>query len=375
VSEFDVIVAGAGGVGSSALLRLAKYGVKAVALDPYQAGHNHGSSHGQTRIIREAYFEHPDYVPLVKTSYRMWEQLERESNEQLLLRCGLIEAGPPDGKVAPGVLQSAKQHDLQVDLLTQPQQQFPQFQFTPGDTVLLERQAGILLVEKCVRTQIAQAVKLGAEHHTGVRLLSWQPTPGGVRVQTTQGELTAARLVIAAGAWSSQLLRGVAPLTVVRKHVYWQTVTDPWRYDNATGAACPLFFFETAGGCFYGIPQVDNRGMKLASHGAGETVADPTFLNRNDNPAERQRVQQFAARHLKLPEFRPQSHAVCMYTMTPDEHFIVDYHPQHPAVVIAAGLSGHGFKFAPALGDLVARLALNKPVTQHKLFSATRFTP
>ncbi len=360
---YDAIVIGVGGVGSAALYHLAKRGASVLGLDRFEPGHDRGSSHGRTRIIRQAYFEHPDYVPLLLRAYDLWNELGERRGRTLLHEIGLLQIGPPDGPVVQGVLASALRHGLDVERLSAAQiaQRFPAFagaeDGAEDTTGVFEPRAGYLDVEQCVVAHADEARKLGALIETGDGVHGYRREPGQIVVDTSGGQLTAARLVITAGPWAGDFLADLKiPLVVRRKPTYWYRIDEP-RFQADQG--CPAFLFETADGVFYGLPAVDEFGLKAAEHSGGATVIDPLAVDRSLDIADRDRVERFLAKHLPGAEQRRGEHAVCMYTLTPDEHFIVDCHPDDPRIVFAAGLSGHGFKFSGVLGEALADLALD----------------
>ncbi len=358
MNTYDVIVLGTGGVGSAAAYHLARRGARVLGLDRFPGGHDQGSSHGQTRIIRQAYFEHPDYVPLLHRAYQLWRDLEIQHGSRLYHEVGLIEAGPPGGVVLRGVREAARRHELQVDELAPRElaDRFPGFVVPEGSEAVFERQAGYLLVEECVLAHLEAARRRGTELRSGESVVAYRTGGGGVVVRTESDSYAADRLVITAGPWAGALLADLnVPLRVLRKHLHWYACDDA-RYRADRG--CPTFFYETAEGYFYGFPQLDDQGVKLAEHSGGTVVADPLADDKAVEPLDRQRVEQFLAAHLPGVSNRPTAHAVCYYTSTLDEHFIVDVHPLHPRVVFAAGLSGHGFKFTGVLGEALADLAL-----------------
>ncbi len=358
MQTYDVIVLGTGGVGSAALYHLANRGVRVLGLDRFPPGHDRGSSHGQTRIIRQAYFEHPDYVPLLRRAYELWADLEQRRGERLFYDVGLLEIGPPDGVVIKGVLESARLHNLEVDRLTPDDvaSRFPGFQVPQGCEAVFERRAGYLLVEQCVLAHLDEAQKLGAELHTGETVLGWSADTHGVTATTATQTYSAARLVVTSGAWASQLLTDLGVrLLVLAKHLHWYD-NDDVRYRQVRG--CPTFFYELPEGYFYGFPHFDDWGVKIAEHSGGAVVNDPLHADRSVDAQDRSRVERFLATHLPGVSHRPTHHVVCFYTMSPDEHFIVDRHTQHNQVAFAAGLSGHGFKFTTVLGEVLADLVL-----------------
>ena len=360
---YDVIILGTGGVGSTAAYHLARRGAKVLGLDRFGGGHDRGSSHGETRVIRQAYFEHPDYVPLLMRAYELWRELETECGVDLLHQVGLLQVGPPEGAVVRGVLESARRHGLAVDSLTaeETERRFPGFRVPNGSVGVFEPAAGYLRVERCVLAHLAAAKQGGAEFRTGVSARSWSSDGSGVRVVTDQGEFTAGTLIITAGPWAPQVLPGLGfALEVRRKHVYWFPAGDR-RYHEAGG--CPTYLFELPSGVFYGFPQIDDLGLKAAEHSGGAVVADPLNDSRELDAADLERVESFLAAHLPGAGRPMQRRSVCYYTMSPDEHFLVDRHPQHGNVFFAAGLSGHGFKFTSVLGEALADLATQGSTT------------
>lgn len=354
---YDAIILGTGGVGSAAAYHLAKRGARVLGLDRFAGGHDRGSSHGETRVIRQAYFEHPNYVPLLLRAYELWRELEAETGLELLRQVGLLQVGPPDGAVVRGVLESAQRHGLAVDSLTaeEAERRFPGFRIPAGYRGVFEPAAGYLRVERCVLAHLAAAKICGAEFRAGLTAQSWQADGSGARVVTDQGEFAVARLIITAGAWAPQMLgEQGALLHVRRKHVYWFPAADT-RYHETTG--CPTYLFELPSGIYYGFPQIDELGLKTAEHSGGSVSTDPLSDPRELDAADLSRVESFLTDHLPGVG-RPMAHrSVCYYTMSPDEQFLIDRHPQHGNVFFAAGLSGHGFKFTSVLGEALAEMA------------------
>jgi sarcosine oxidase len=353
---YDAIVIGAGGVGSAALRELARRGQRVLGIDRFNPPHDRGSSHGQTRIIRQAYFEHPDYVPLARRSYELWSKLEHDAAQKLFAQVGLLEVGPADGIVVPGVLRAARLHDLSVEELTPAEvaRRWPQFRLAPGTEAVFEPTAGFLRVEACVAAHLAAAQRDGAELAVNTLVQSWSSDRDVILVKTDRGDFRAQRLVITAGPWASQLLGELGvPLTVRRKSLFWFAADETFHVPEL-----PTFLFELPYGVVYGFPAIDDRGLKVAEHSGGQTVADPLAVNRDVDPSDEATLREFLAAHLPGVSSTRTDHAVCMYTMSPDEHFIVDRHPADRRIVFAAGLSGHGFKFTSALGEVLADLAM-----------------
>ncbi|MEZ6062443.1 MAG: N-methyl-L-tryptophan oxidase [Planctomycetaceae bacterium] len=356
---YDVIVIGTGGIGSAVLYELARRGANVLGLDRFPPGHNRGSSHGQSRIIRRSYFEHPDYVPLLHEAYRLWDEFCERRFANLLHRTGLLYSGQPNGAVIQGVLNSAKQHRLTVEQLSPADAaaRFPGFRLPDDSAVLFEADAGYLLVEECVKAFIEEATRFGAEAKHGETVIEWFADPGRVTVRTNSQAYKAERLVITSGCWANDLLADLKiPLKVILKHLHWFEPDDD-RYFESNG--CPCFFVEALDGYFYGFPTDGVNGVKVAEHSGGVLIHDPLTIDRREDSADTQRVSEFLKRHLPGVSSRRRLHDVCFYTMSPDEHFIVDRHPQHDSVCFAAGMSGHAFKFASVLGRVLAELAMD----------------
>jgi sarcosine oxidase len=371
MQHYDVIVLGVGGVGSAVLDQLAQRGVRALGIDRFHPPHDQGSTHGHTRVIRQAYFEHPDYVPLLAESYRLWHSLEERSSKHLYHEVGLIEVGPSDGTVVPGVLRAAAEHNLTVQSLSPKEivARWPGFGVPDNMAGVFEPAAGYLLVEDCVTAHLSTAEAAGATLMTGTTVNAWTAAEHEVRVQTDRGEFVAGRLVITAGPWTAQVLADLnIPLTVRRKSLFWFATEKP-EYDVSSGF--PVFLFEIPNhssptesahsphSVFYGFPKLDDRGIKVAEHSGGRPVNDPLAVDRSIDSSEQQRVVDVLTDWLPGVTHQVTDHAVCLYTMSPDENFIVDRHPKHANVVFAAGLSGHSFKFAPVLGSVLADLSLD----------------
>jgi monomeric sarcosine oxidase len=356
---YDVIVLGVGGIGSAALYYLAQRGAKVLGIERFTPPHDRGSSHGETRIIRKAYFEHPDYVPLLHRAYELWRDLEAQTGKRLYQPVGLLEVGPPQGTLIPGVLQSAQTHNLELDLLSSEDfhARFTGFRLPEGYQAVFERDAGFLYVEECVRTFVEEAQRQGAQLGVEESIQAWRIENGIAIVDTDANRYMARRLVVCPGAWAVNLLSDLGvPLRVVRKHLYWfQNQDARLRAENGG----PAFFYETPWGCYYGFPQINELGVKAARHSGGEIVADPLTVDRSLDPADQSQVQMFLRAHLPGVSQLSTHHAVCMYTLTPDEHFLVDRHPDYPQVSFVAGLSGHGFKFAPVLGEILSQFTLD----------------
>lgn len=373
-----VFVAGIGGVGSAALFHLAKRGAEAVAFDRYLPGHDRGSSHGETRIIRMAYFEHPDYVPLLRRSYELWNELEHRSGKRLFHQVGLLQVGPENGAVVSGVLRSAKTHLLDVDLWSRHEvlKRFPSLRVRNDLCGVYERTGGYLEVESCVRTHVHEALALGARLHVGPKhaMLAWEATARGVRVTFADGSTDEADgLIVTPGPWAPKALGELGVrLELRRKHLYWFRAEHSG-FDKEGGF--PTFLFELPNGVFYGFPSIPGQGLKVAEHTGGTIVPDIDHDDRVDEPRSRENVVKFVGEQFIGVAAQPIRHEVCHYTMSPDEHFIVDRHPACERVVFAMGLSGHGFKFTAVLGETLAEMTLgSRPSCSIDFLNRNRFS-
>ncbi len=296
---------------------------------------------------------------MVERAFAAWYELERLTGETLFHQTGLLQVGPAHSTVLAGVRESARCHALEIDNLSAAQvtAEFPGLLIPDGCEAVLERGAGYLPVERCVELHGQEAIRAGAEVHPGETVRRWSADGSGFRVETDHASYSAMRLIIAAGAWANQLLAELQiPFEVRRKPLYWfATRSEAYRAEQG----CPGYLYDLPDGCFYGFPELDSSGVKVGQHSGGTVVDDPSNVNRDVDPVDFAQVANFVSRYLIDATARRTKHTVCMYTMTPDEHFIVDRHPQHSGVVFAAGLSGHGFKFTSVLGRALADLALD----------------
>lgn len=354
---YDCIVLGLGGVGSAALRAAAMRGWNTLGIEQFGVVHDRGSSHGQTRIIRNAYFEHPDYVPLAQRSWKAWDELQTESRQPLMEKTGLLQMGPPDGEVVRGVLASAKQHGLKVETLTAEEvvSRFPAFKTPTHQIGLFEESAGFLRVEACVASLLKLARSAGATILANTEVESFEVASNGViSLETSKGSYQTERLIVAAGPWTQQVLKELDfQFKVIRKQQQWFQID---RVDTKFENGFPCYLFETEDGIFYGFPEIDRLGMKVAEHTGGQSVADPSTLNRETNRNDQERCERFLDGHLNFTKRRLVHDSACMYTMSPDGHFVIDRHPRIDNFVFAGGLSGHGFKFLPVVAQQLVDL-------------------
>ena len=371
---YDVIVIGVGGMGSATVYELASRGLRVLGLERYDVPHDLGSSHGVNRIIRLAYFEHPSYVPLLRRSYERWLELEAASDEQLLYITGSLDVGPEDGMVFPGSLQSCIDHDLPHEALTSAEltQRFPALRVPEGWMGLHQPDGGFVLSERCIVNHVFAAQERGGEVRAREQVLEWRSSGDGVRVETSRGSYEAGALVITSGAWAgpqAPSLDGL--LTPERQVMGW---FQPRRPELFALGACPVVIGEFEEGLYYSFPVFGIPGFKIGKfHHLGEaTTADG--LDRDCRPEDEAVLRQAVARYFPEANGPTLSLKACMFTNTPDEHFIIDALPGSPNVFVAAGFSGHGFKFCSVVGEIMADLA-TRGETDHdiSLFRLNRF--
>jgi sarcosine oxidase len=374
---FDVIVVGIGAMGAATCNTLARRGQRVLGLERFDVLHGLGSSGGQTRLIRKAYFEHPDYVPLLHRAYAAWDELGERAGARLLHRTGCLYLGRPDGELIAGARRAAQQHGLRLEALEARDvaAQCGPFRVPQGFAAAFEPEAGYVLAERAVVALVEEALRCGATIAAREQVVQWACERGGVRVRTASGrEHRAGHLVLTAGPWSSALLGDVGiALRVTRQPLAWFWPTASVRLpcwaieDDAPG-----------GGLVYGFPMLpleqstSERGLKIGRHRIGASV-DPDVLERTPTAADVDDLRTALRRFLPAADGALLAAKVCLYTMSADRHFVVDRHPAHERVTIACGFSGHGFKFAAALGEALADLATDgRTALPIGLFAASR---
>ena len=343
--HYNAIVVGLGAMGSATLYHLARRGWRALGLEQFGPGHTKGSSHGDSRIIRETYFEHPLYVPLVQRAHELWRELEERSGTSLMTITGGMMIGPPDGSVVTGTLRSAREHNLPHAILTpvEVRERFPAFRLDDGLVAVFDPRAGFLDPEACNRAHVEMARVAGAQARFNEPVVDWIPDGSGVRVTTAAATYSADRLVLTGGAWNSQLLPDVMlPLTIERQAVFWlEPENDTSLYE---AARFPIYAYEyRAGSICYGFPRLP-RGVKASVMHDGAIVLNPDDVNRTVGDSEIDPVR--AALRPILPalaEAPVRESDVCLFTNTPDHDFVIDFHPFCPQVLISSACSGHGF--------------------------------
>ena len=355
----DVIVAGVGSMGAAACRELAARGLRVLGLEAGALPNPLASFAGRTRAIRLSYSEHPDYVPLLRGAYDRWETLGEECGQKLLHLTGALYMGPEKGELFSGALASAQTHRLAHTRFTAAalHSQWPQFLLPDNFVGLHEEQAGYVLSEVAVGAMIEAAQRHGANLHGNEPVLDWTATAQGVTARTPMGEYAAGHLVFTAGAWTSEVLQNL-PLTVTRQVLGWVQPPDLGQF---TADRFPVWAIDHDGpGFYYGFPHTPDGsggpGLKAALHcpGAPTTAA---AAQRDPLPADADEIRAVFTRHLPSGDGPLIEQRTCLYTNTPDGHFIVDHHPAHERVTLACGFSGHGFKFASVMGEVLADLA------------------
>lgn len=358
---YDAIVVGIGGMGSATLYELAKRGLNALGIEQFEIPHNLGSSHGLTRIIRLAYYEDLSYVPLLRRAYELWAEAESASGEQLFYRTGSIDMGPPDSDVFRGSLQSCIENDFEHEVLESKalRARFPGYRMPPGTLAVYQPQGGLLAPERCIAAYARLASGLGAEIHTGERVLGWDIGPDErVNLRTDAGEYVAEKLVICGGAWASKLAPQLAGIAAPeRQALIW---LQPKRPEWFQLDSFPVWNGQVEEGRYYGLPEFNpsgnTPGMKLGRYHHLDETCDPDEVDRAVNARDEAILRAFAERYFPDGAGATADMVVCMFTNTPDEHFLLDTLPGLPQVSLAAGFSGHGFKMASVIGEIMAEL-------------------
>ncbi|USZ66920.1 N-methyl-L-tryptophan oxidase [Halorussus salilacus] len=369
-SEYDAVVLGVGGVGSAAVYHLAKRGVEVLGIERYDVPHARGSSHGDTRIFRLTQHEHPDYVPLAERAGELWCELEAESGAALLTRTGSVHAGPADGAKVADAVASCEQHDLPYELLTarELRERFPGYRLPEGHRGVYQPDGGFLACERAIATHVNRAHAHGGTVRARERVLDWEPREDGVRVETDRDTYEADRLVVATGAWAAEHLDVLSgALTPQRRVMAWLHPEDP---DLFTPEAFPVFSVDVPEGSFYGFPVYQRPGFKFGRAPEDPETVDPDDL-REPTLADEERLRPLPETYFPDAAGPTMKLASCVLTNSEDGHFYLDTHPEYPHVSFAVGLTGHGFKFASALGEVLADFATegdtDLPIDPHRI--------
>ncbi|KQU50412.1 methyltryptophan oxidase [Bosea sp. Leaf344] len=360
--SYDVIVSGVGAMGSAACWHLAQRGLRVLGLERFDLGHGMGSSHGLSRIIRLAYFEGSHYVPIVKRAHELWARTGEEAGLKLLHVTGSLDLAPIGAGPVESSLQSCLDHGLEHEQLDRAEisRRFPAFQLPEGHVGLWQPGGGFVASEKAIYAHVGLAQSRGADIRTNEPMLDWAPTAdGGVTVRTERGSYSAGRLVITSGGWISDAVPALArQVHTVKQAIGWFTTRRPELFREG---AFPVFILTAEEGSFYGFPLYEHPGFKIGGpHFAREPI-DPREPDRTPSPRQVALIQDCLKRYLPDAAGAPLTLKGCVYTVSPDEDFIIDSVPGVPQAVFASCCSGHGFKFASAIGEILADRATDTP--------------
>ena len=372
--NYDAIVIGAGGMGSAVLYHLARRGVRVLGLEQFHPNHELGSSHGVNRIIRLAYAEDPAYVPLLHRAYELWREMEQRVGEQLLYVTGGIDAGLPNSPTVEGSLRSCHTHHLPHEVLDAAalKQRFPGCGFPEELIAVYQPDAGFLLSERCLMAHVKVAQDLGAEVHYQERVLQWEASASDVWVRTDRDRYRAERLVITAGPWASSLVPLLADLAVPERQVLmWSQPVQPELFRPG---AFPVFVLDVPEGLLYGTPIFEIRGFKIGRYHHLHQQVDPDRMDRECHPEDERVLREVIRRYFPDADGPTLSLKTCIFTNSPDGHFIVDLHPESSRVLVAAGFSGHGFKFSNVVGEVLSDFVVSGGTQRDiSLFRLNRF--
>ena len=355
---YDVIVIGVGGMGSATVYELAKRGKRVLGLERFDIPHDLGSSHGVNRIIRLAYYEDPSYVPLMKRAYERWRELEGDTGEQILHITGSVDAGPEENEVFKGSYESCLEHGIPHEVLDHKElhKRFPGYQLPRGHYALYQEEGGFLLSERCIVGHVMAAQARGAEVRAREQVLDWQATDNHVTVRTERGTYEAGSLVITAGAWASHLVPGLGKRAQAeRQALGW---FQPHQPDLFSPERFPVFNLLVDEGRYYGFPVYGVPGFKIGRYHHLDEQVNPDEVDRNVYAADEEVLRDCVANYFPEANGATMMMKTCMFTNSPDEHFIIGTHPEHANVSFAAGFSGHGYKFCSVVGELMSDLAL-----------------
>jgi sarcosine oxidase len=354
--RYDAIVIGVGGMGSAIAYQLARRGFSVLGLEQFDIPHDRGSSHGVHRIIRLAYFEHPTYVPLLRRAYELWREIEKTVGEKLLVVTGSIDAGYDWDSVVRGSLVACEQHQLSYELLdrTELRRRFPAYVLDPGMVAVYQPDGGFILSERAIVSYVTAALDIGAEIHAREPVLNWEPCGSGVRVVTRIGEYRAAHLVLSAGAWISKLVPGLLHCAIPERQVLmWVHPKKPKLFRLG---AFPVFNLKGPLGHFYGLPIFSIPGFKLGKFHHRNEIADPDYMDREIHREDEEVLREAIRSYFPEADGPTMGMKTCIFTNMPDGHFVLDRLPDSPQIAIAAGFSGHGFKFCSVVGEIMADL-------------------
>lgn len=365
----DVIIVGLGGMGSAAAWQLARRGQRVLGLERFDIPNAMGSSHGVTRIIRLPYYEDPAYVPLLRRAYALWREAEAATSERLLFITGSIDGGHEDAEVFQGALNSARLHGLPHEVLTgdQVNARFPGFRLPSGMRAVFQPEGGFIASEHAITAHCRLAQAEGADLRARERVLGWEARPGGegVRVTTDKGQYEAGRLVLTAGAWMADLAPLLAGRAVAERQVLaWLQPHDPALFQPDR---FPVFNLAVEEGRYYGLPIHEVPGFKFGRYHHRAETGPAETMRREVDAEDEGLLRRFAQRYFPAGSGATMALRACLFTNTPDEHFILDHHPEFPQVTLASPCSGHGYKFCSVIGEILADLATGDGATRHEI--------
>ncbi len=366
---FDVIIIGIGGMGSAAAWQLASRGQRVLGLERFDIPHALGSSHGVSRIIRLPYYEDPAYVPLLHRAMELWRDAEAASGRELMVTTGSIDAGPEHDALFQGALAAAQLHHLAHEVLTgsQVNERYPGYRLPAAHRAIFQPQGGLIASERAIVAHVALAQAAGADIRAREQVLHWEANPAGegVTVVTDKAHYRAARLILTAGAWIGELAPNLAPLAIPERQVLaWLQPLQPERF---TPARFPVFNLQVDEGRYYGFPVYEVPGFKFGRYHHRNETGAPAQLQRPPDAADEALLRTFGERYFPTGSGATMALRTCMFTNTPDEHFILDHHPDHPQVILASPCSGHGYKFCSVIGEILADLATADGTTRHNI--------
>ncbi|MDI1351500.1 MAG: N-methyl-L-tryptophan oxidase [bacterium] len=355
---YDIIILGCGGVGSATLYSSAKAGFKTLGIEQYHFGHTHGGTHGESRAFRMAYYDNPQYIPLLKKAYQSWKKFEKLSKKKLLVENGVLEIGLEKSKMFQDASICAREHDIPIEILTKDQilSRFKGFHIPDRMKGILQPYAGFLYVDECMKSFIESAKNYGAQVKFSEKVISWFVDSNQlVHVHTNQGSYCSKNLIITTGAWTPELLASLnLPIKIIQKKLVWAAVYDGYAIDNSS----PCFAYHLKNGIFYGFPAISNR-IKVARHSNGTILPSPNHKNSVDSE-EFLSIKQFIQDYLPQANINEINQENCLYDLTSDHQFIVDLHPFFQQVAFATGFSGHGYKMSNIIGDILVELVTKK---------------
>ena len=356
---YDVIIIGLGAMGSAASYYLSKNGVKVLGLDTYEPPHKLGSSHGHTRVIREAYHEGTSYVPIVKRAYELWNELDHEIEDKLILEYGGMYLGD-DGKYLSDAKKSAKKYDIPIKEFSSNEIKEKYNILNPPNNFkgLLEYRSGAVFPEKAISNFLSKSINNGSSHNYNEKVIGWEKQSKFYKVETDKNNYFAEKLIFSSGAWIKNLVPSLKlPVKIERQVLFWFDPIkdkDKFHYSNMPNTGWDL----DNGMEFYTQPNIENKGFKVAMHHNGKFISE-NDLNRESNPDDLSIVKNFLEEYIPLANGKLIDSRVCVYTNTPDLDFIIDFYPNDENLIICSPCSGHGFKFTPAIGEICSELVIN----------------